>query len=79
MTKLFLDLKEVADTTTLGEATVQRLVREHAFPQPRQISGKRVGWLFREVQEWCETRPVSNQLPPPNTSRRAPKQPATGL
>jgi prophage regulatory protein len=75
---LFLDLQAVAATTTLGVATVQRLVREKAFPQPRQISGKRVAWLAREVQEWAEARPVSNLLPPENTSRRAPKQATTG-
>ena len=37
----------------------------------RQLSGQRVGWLVREVQEWAESRTVSNLPPPPNTG--APK------
>ena len=44
---------------------------QHAYAD-RQLSGQRVGWLVREVQEWAESRPVSNLPPPPNTG--APKR-----
>jgi hypothetical protein len=50
---------------------VQRLVREGEFPRPRQLSERRVGWLVREIEEWAETRPLSDQLPPENTSRNS--------
>lgn len=46
------------------------MVRDGEFPAPRKLSGRRVGWLTREVEEWAETRPVSDQLPPENTGRR---------
>jgi len=49
-----------------------RMAREGQFPKRRQLSGQRVGWLVREVQEWAESRPVSNLPPPPNTG--APKR-----
>ena len=67
VTPIFLDLPTVAEVVALSESTVQELVRQGQFPQPRQMSGRRVGWLVKEVQEWAESRPVSNLLPPPNT------------
>jgi prophage regulatory protein len=70
MKPIYLDLTEVAAATTLAAATIQKLVRDEAFPKPRQLSGRRVGWLVREVEEWAEQRPVSDLLPPENTSRR---------
>lgn len=70
---LYLGLPEVAAAMSLSETSIQRLVREGAFPPPRSLSGRRVAWLYREVEEWAEQRPVSENLPPENTSRRTPK------
>ena len=69
---IFMDLPTVAQVVALSTATVERLVREGQFPKRRQLSGQRVGWLVREVQEWAESRPVSSLPPPPNTG--APKR-----
>lgn len=68
--KFYLELEAAADSVSVSPATLQRMVREGEFPAPRQISGRRVGWLVREVEAWCEARPVSDQLPPKNTARR---------
>lgn len=73
VTPIFMDLPTVALVVALSESTVQELVRQGQFPQPRQMSGRRVGWLVREVQEWAESRPVSNLPPPPNTSAPKPR------
>lgn len=70
MKPIYLELDAVAGAVALAASTVQRLVREGAFPKPRQLSGRRVAWLVREVEEWAEARPVSDLPPPPNTSRR---------
>lgn len=70
MKPIYLELEAVAGVVTLAASTVQRLVRENAFPKPRQLSGRRVAWLVREVEEWAEARPVSELLPPANTARR---------
>lgn len=70
---IFLDLPTVAQVVALSESTVQELVRQGQFPQPRQMSGRRVGWLVREVQEWAESRPVSQLAPPPNTGAPKPR------
>ena len=65
--KLYYSLEEVAFVTDMATATIQRLVRENEFPASRLLSGRRVGWLVREVEEWCENRPLSDLPPPPNT------------
>ena len=68
---LYVELTEMPDVVKLAPATVQRLVRLNQFPAPRQLSPHRVGWLYRELVEWSESRPVSNLPPPPNTGTRA--------
>lgn len=71
MKQIYLDLPAVAEVLSLSETTVQKLVREdEQFPKPRMLSGRRVGWLAREIEAWAESRPVSTMLPPPNTGRR---------
>lgn len=70
MKPIYVDLPGVAGLVTLATATIQRMVREGVFPKPRQLSANRVAWLLREVEEWAETRPVSDIPPPENTSRR---------
>ncbi|MFM0732358.1 AlpA family phage regulatory protein [Paraburkholderia sediminicola] len=65
MRPLYLDLEGVAEALSLSKTTVQKLVRTNQFPAPRALSGRRVGWLVRELEEWCEARPHSDMLPPP--------------
>ena len=76
VTPIFLDLPTVAEVVALSESTVQELVRQGQFPQPRQTSGRRVGWLVKEVQAWAESRPVSQILPPQNTGVGRPRKEA---
>jgi prophage regulatory protein len=65
--KIYFSLKEVAEALSLSPTTVQKLVREKTFPEPRLLSGRRVGWLAHEVQKWADARPVADLLPPENT------------
>ncbi|MGF6836992.1 prophage regulatory protein [Paraburkholderia youngii] len=60
----YMDLPSVAQSVALSESVVKKLVREGKFPQPRQLSGRRVAWLVREVEAWVESCPVSELLPP---------------
>lgn len=75
MQRIILSLSAVADTLTLSESTVQSLVRDDAsdFPKPRLLSGRRVGWLRREIEQWAESRPISSLTPPPNTGAKKPR------
>lgn len=70
MNRLYVDLPEVATLLSLSTATIQKLVRESAFPPPRKLSAQRVGWLMREVEAWAEARPISDLPPPQNTGHR---------
>jgi prophage regulatory protein len=63
----YLDLPGVSQYVALSESTLQKIVREGAFPKPRLLSGRRVGWLTREVDEWAESRDVADLLPPVNS------------
>ena len=78
ITPIFKDLPTVAQVVAMSTATIERLEREGQFPKRRQLSGQRVGWLVREVQEWAESRPVSQLPPPPNTGvpSQSPSSPA---
>lgn len=69
MRPLSIELSMVASATSLSEATIQKLVREGKFPNPRALSGRRVAWLVREVEEWPESRPVSDMLPPESAGK----------
>ncbi|MET3229435.1 UNVERIFIED_ORG: prophage regulatory protein [Burkholderia sp. 1263] len=60
---IFLDIAGVAATLSLSEASIRTLINQGNFPKSRLISGRRVAWLVRELEEWAEARPVSN-LPP---------------
>lgn len=62
--KLYLDLPSLSEALCISPRTLHRLVAQEGFPKPRELSGRRVGWLVREVTEWCESRPVSAMLPP---------------
>lgn len=66
----YLDKAAAATFLALSESTLEKLVRNGELPAPRSISGKRVAWLVGKLREWAEKRPISSQLPPPNTGAR---------
>ena len=70
---ILVDLATVSQVVALSQSTVQALVRDSDFPKPRQMSGRRVAWLLREVEAWAESRPVSVLPPPENTGAKKPK------
>ena len=57
---LYYDKDTVCEVTSLSAFTVEDLVRRNEFPRPRQLSGKRVGWLAREVEAWAESQGVKD-------------------
>jgi len=72
---IYVDLDTAAALLALSVSTVQNLGRDpdSEFPKARQLSGRRVGYLLREIEEWGETRPIANMLPPPNTGAKKPR------
>jgi prophage regulatory protein len=67
---IFFDLPTLITVTSLSEGSLHKLMQEGVFPKPRMLSGRRVAWLAREVEEWAEGCPISALLPPPNTGKR---------
>lgn len=61
-----IDIDQVAAYLSLSNSSIERMVRKGEFPAPRQLSGRRVAYLLKEVDSWLESRPVSDLLPPVN-------------
>lgn len=53
-----LTLNNAALYVALSPTTVQ-MVGKGEFPRPRRPSGRRVGFLVKELQDWIEMRRVS--------------------
>lgn len=76
MQPLVVDLAQLLELVpVLSKSTIEEERRQGRFPQPRQLSGRRVGWLVSEIEEWLASRPVSDQPPPPNTGAKKPRRP----
>lgn len=73
---IFVDEPTAAALVSLSEPTLQKFVRQGEFPKPRRISAGRAAYLYREVLDWAEQRPVSDLLPPPNAGKRRQSPPA---
>ena len=57
---LIVDRNHAAAALGVSDGTVEALVRSGDLPPPRRISKGRTGWLWRELQEFAESRPVSD-------------------
>jgi prophage regulatory protein len=70
---LFIKREALPALVALSISTIEEEIRQGRFPRPRKLSGNRVGWLLRELEAWAESRPVSEQPPPPNTGAPKPR------
>ena len=66
----YLDRENTAAYVSLSVPTMERMIARAEFPAPRQLTNKRVGWLVRELDAWCEDRPTSSNLPVANCGHR---------
>lgn len=69
-----LDRETAAAFLSISVSTLEKLQREGNFPKPRLLSGSRVGWIVKELEDWVAARPVSNLPPPPNTGAPKPRR-----
>jgi prophage regulatory protein len=63
MTKLFLSRGQMLEASGLSWRTARRLIAAGEFPQRRQISAGRVGWLVSEIDKWAQSRPIGSTIP----------------
>lgn len=76
MKPLYIDRQTLPGVVAMSLSTIEEEIRQGRFPKPRQVSGRRVGWLVRELEEWAEARPQSDLPCPPNTGASKRKDPA---
>lgn len=71
---LLVDQELAAQALGVSERTLENLVAAGDLPPPRKISKQRVGWLWRGLMNFAETRPVSDLPPGPGRRRQHPEQ-----
>jgi prophage regulatory protein len=49
--------REVAQAATISASTIDRLLKQQAFPAPIRLSKRRVGWRASAVRAWLAERP----------------------
>lgn len=52
----YLREPQVFSLTKLSKSTRWRLERQGKFPKRRQLSGRAVGWISEEINEWMQSR-----------------------
>lgn len=60
---LLVGRDQAACALGISDSLLEKLVRAGELPPPRKISEGRVGWLWKDLQVFAETRPVSDLLP----------------
>lgn len=65
-----LAAEDAAAYLSISVRTMQTLVASGQLAKPRKISPGRVGWLVQDLDTFATSRPVADELPPPNTSHR---------
>lgn len=74
---LIVERENAAAALGISERTLEGLVAAGELPPQRRISRGRTGWLWRELVEFAESRPISDLQPGPGRRRAAPgDQPA---
>lgn len=68
---LMVGREQAAAALDISDSLLEDLVRKGELAPPRRISKGRTGWLWRELAEFAETRPVSEA--PPGPGQRKPQ------
>ena len=57
-----LSRKQVIEVTGLSRATIDRMRKDDDFPQPLQLSPRRVAWRAADVREWVASRKIASPM-----------------
>jgi len=71
---IMVNIETAVEMLCISKATIEALMRKGEFVKIRKVSTRRTCFLVSELTAWAESRPVSDLLPPPNTSRTANNQ-----
>ena len=61
MANIILRLPTVKARTGLSRSSLYRQIAEDRFPKPISLSGRAVGWLESEVDEWLDRQIVDSR------------------
>ena len=53
MTPIIITKKDIAKIVGLSYPTVHQLEKDGQFPKRKQLTVKRVGWLYSELEDWA--------------------------
>jgi len=56
-----LRLPEVRDITGVSRSSIYKWVDEGAFPRPKQLGARAIGWDSRELTDWMDKRPTQQE------------------
>ena len=56
MTERILRRREVEARTGLSRSTIYAQMAEGAFPKPKRLGKRAVGWTDSDIDEWLESR-----------------------
>lgn len=59
-TKRFLRIDELCKITGLSKGGIYKQIREERFPQPIKITERSSGWADNEIEEWIQSKALSN-------------------
>jgi prophage regulatory protein len=57
----YLRFAAVQSQTGLSRTTIHRLVKAGAFPAPKRLGVRAVGWLSSDLARWREGRPNARE------------------
>jgi predicted DNA-binding transcriptional regulator AlpA len=56
----FINVKQLCELTGIGRSLAYELIAsDPAFPKPRKLSERRIGWRLSEVLAWIESRDLA--------------------
>ena len=59
--KRILRLPEVISITGVSRSSIYKWVDEGAFPRPKQLGARAIGWDSRELTDWMDKRPTQQE------------------
>jgi predicted DNA-binding transcriptional regulator AlpA len=63
-TDRIINKKQTASLIGVSVSTLDRMIRRNGFPQPLQLSTRRVGWPLSLILAWISARPIRSPSTP---------------
>ena len=61
---MFVRPTQLADELAVSLSTIRNWIRNGVLPSPQRLGPKAIGWQRETINEWLESRPLVQPLPP---------------